>query len=183
MYVIRDHNLGFIAHPKTASSATQRALRECFEVEQFGNHHSVEEGHCRSILASDGIIVSTIRNPFDLFVSWYFHYAQRRGGSVMEPFTDWLPRIMGNPNHYMRQGLFFGLPFTNRVLRYEHLQDDFDSVLEEIDVKPTTIERFNVSLKREGRAYQDMYTPDLIDLVLRHYGPVVEEHGYTFDSS
>ena len=50
MYIAEQHTLGYIAHPKTASSATQRVIREHLGGVVFGNHHSVEEGHCRRIL-------------------------------------------------------------------------------------------------------------------------------------
>lgn len=174
MYILEEFNLGFIAHPKTASSATQRVLRG-LGARLYGNHHAAEERWCRPILDSGGIIMSTIRNPYDLLVSWYFHYKQR---AERRSFKEWLPQQLANPNDYIRKGLFYGLQWTNRVLRYEALQSDFNAVLVEMGLGPITIKPFNVSIKREGRPYQQMYDLELIHLVQRHFGDVIAEHGY-----
>lgn len=174
MYILKERNLGFIAHPKTASSATQRVLRG-LGAALYGNHHAAEERWCRPILNTGGIIMSTIRNPYDLPVSWYFHYRQR---SETRPFKKWLPQQLANPNDYIRRGLFYGLQWTNRVLRFENLQADFNAVLAEVGLDPIIIEPFNVSHKREGTPYQEMYDVELIRLVQHHFGDVIAEHGY-----
>jgi hypothetical protein len=176
MYHLAEHNLGFIAHPKTASSATQRVLIE-LGATQSGTHHSVEDSLCQRILDAGGLIASVVRNPFDLLVSWYFHYLQR---TKLPPFEQWLPEQLSNPNQYIRRGLFYGLHQTNRILRYETLQDDFDRVLTEVGLEPVTIGRFNVSHKREGRHYREMYTFELIHLVQHHFGHVIQELGYSY---
>lgn len=170
MYILEEHNLAFIAHPKTASSATKRVLRG-LGAKLYGTHHEVKEDHCQRLLDAGGIIMSTVRNPFDLFVSWYFHYAARRGeGNEIEPFKEWLPFIMENPNPYMKRGLFYGLKWSNRVLAFESLQWDFGVVLEECDIETQTIEPFNISHKRKARPYQWLYDAELIQLLLDRYG-------------
>jgi len=149
----------------------------------YGSHHDAEERWCRPILDAGGIIMSTVRNPYDLLVSWYFHYKARRGTQAndMESFKVWLPQQLGSPNQYIRKGLFFGLPWTNRVLRYEHLQTDLNAVLVEVGLAPVTLEQVNVSTHREGRRYQEMYDPTLITLVRYHFGDLLTEHGYSFE--
>lgn len=169
MYILEEHNLGFIAHPKTASTATQMVLQD-LGAKLYGNHHEVKEDHCRRILDSGGLIISTIRNPFDLFVSWYFHYAKRRGTRKMESFKEWLPYILKHPNAYMKRGLFYGLKWTNRILRFESLQSDFDRVLTECTVTKVIIQPYNVSHNRKEKPYQWMYNAELISLVLEYCG-------------
>ncbi len=180
MYLI-EPNFGYIAHPKTASSATQRVIRD-LGGQLYGGHHDVEARWCRPILDAGGIIMATVRNPYDLLVSWYFHYKKRRGTTAndMESFEVWLPQQLANPNDYIRKGLFFGLPWTNRVLRYENLQDDLNAVLVEAGLTPTPLEQVNVSPHREGRPYREMYDFRLTDLVVSHFGEVIAEHGYSF---
>jgi hypothetical protein len=182
MYVLKAFNFGYIAHPKTASSATSRVLRE-LGAEVVGNHHSVEEGVCQQILDSGGIVMAAVRNPFDLMVSWYFHYKQRRGitANDMASFATWLPQQLSNPNQYVRKGLFYGLKWANRVLWFEHLQDDFNDVMSELGLPPTFIGPFNISRFREGRPYQKMYTPELVDLVRGHCQSELDMTGYTYE--
>ncbi len=181
MYVIKP-NFGYIAHPKTASSATKDALCKNFGAEIQGQHHCVDEECCRSILESGGIVMATIRNPYDLLVSWYFHYKQRRGTTAndMKSFETWLPQQLSNPNQYIRKGLFYGLPWANRVLRFENLQTDLDAVLVEAGLAPVTLEQFNVSRHREGRPYREMYDFALTELIVSHFGDLLAEHGYSF---
>jgi len=182
MYFLEEHLLGYIAHPKTASSATQRVLRD-LGADLHGNHHDVDGELCQQILDAGGIIMATVRNPFDLMVSWYFHYKQRRGTTAndMKSFATWLPQQLSNPNQYIKKGLFYGWPWFNRTVRFENLQRDFDRVLVEAGIEPITIEPFNVSRFREGRCYQEMYTPNLVALVHEHFGAELEEHGYSFE--
>ena len=178
MYIL--DNLAFIAHPKSASTATMEVLRT-LGAQLYGNHHEVREDWCRPILESDGLVMSTIRNPFDVMVSWYFHYANRRKGVVMEPFKEWLPWILDHPNPYLGQGMFFGLPWTNRVLRYENLQADFDSALSEVGLEPVAIPLANVSHLRERCPYQEMYIPKLRGLIEQHFEDELSDYGYSFE--
>jgi hypothetical protein len=192
MYIHEEHNYGFIAHPRTASSATQRVMREngC---RLYGNHHEVKEEWCRPILDSGGFIISTVRNPFDLFVSWYFHYHQRHGQPgqkqfkdkndppPMRPFPEWLRWIINNPNGYMQDGIFFGAKWTNRPLRYETLQQDYDAVMLEMGLFPTPIVPFNVSHKRKKKPYQHFYDSVTIKLIRDNFATELREHGYEYE--
>lgn len=181
MYVHEEKNFGYIAHPKTASSATARVVRDTFGASQVGTHHAAKELWCRPILETGGIIMATIRNPYDLMVSWYFHYSVRRPGTPMESFKAWLPWIIQNPNGYIEQGMFFGLQWANRIIRFENLQKDFDNVCAEIGLQRTVIESVNVSVRREGRTYQEMYETSSRDLIQKHFTTELDVGGYSFE--
>ncbi len=179
MYLLTEQNLGYIAHPKTASSAMQRTLRK-LGAELRGTHHAVDDELCYNILNSGGRVVATIRNPFDLMVSWYFHYAHRRPGKVMEPFKEWLPNQIAKPNQYLTQGMFYGLHLVNRILRFEHLQEDFDRLCDEYGLPHTRIEPFNVSAERDGRPYQEMYDVGLRELIQQNFTTELDVGNYAF---
>jgi len=178
MYVWKKKNLGFIAHPKTASIATKRTL-ESLGATELGGHHEQLPEWCRPILESGGIIMSTVRNPFDLMVSWYFHYQRKLGGQVRS-FKDWITLFFQNPNDYVRLGSFRGLQWTNRILRFENLQADFDAVLAEIGVEPTVIEQWNVSHLREGRPYREFYDDETRELVASQFWQELADLDYCF---
>lgn len=180
MYIL--DNLAFIAHPKTASTATMKVLR-ALGARLYGSHHEVREEWCQEILESRGLVMSTVRNPFDIMVSWYFHYSNRRKGAVMEPFSEWLPWILEHPNPFMEQGMFYGLPWTNRVLRYENLQVDFDSTLTEVGFEATVIPLENVSHLRKKRAYQEMYDLHTKSLIEQHFEDELVNFGYSFEEN
>lgn len=178
MYIL--NNLGFIAHPKTASSSTQRALR-AMGAQMYGNHHDVEEEWCRTILDAGGIVFCTVRNPYDIMVSWYFHYMKRRGNEYREPFKTFLPQQLGNPNNYIRKGLFYGAKYANKIVHFENLQEGFNDALDAAGMQAPTLEPFNISLNREERPYQGMYDEQLKSLVKYHFGSELAEFGYTFE--
>jgi len=180
MYVLEEQNLGYIAHPKTASSAMKQVL-SALGATLLGSHHDFEDEWCQPILDSGGLIMTTIRNPFDLMVSWYFHYAKRRPGTPMESFKEWLPAQLEHPNDYIKRGIFCGLRWANRPLRFENLQEDFDKVMVEVGLKYAHIEPFNVSLNREGCPYQEMYDDHLRQLIVYHFGDLLERHQYFFE--
>jgi len=181
MYVLEEFNLGYIAHPKTASSATSRIVRDTLGAKTIGTHHAVDDELCRRILETGGRVMATIRNPFDLMVSWYFHYAHRRPDKVMEPFKEWLPNQIAKPNQYLIQGMFFGLQWANCILRFEYLQEDFDRLCDEVGLPRTIIEPFNISVKREGRTYQEMYDSELRRLIQENFADELAAGDYSFE--
>jgi len=162
--------IAFIAHPKTASQATGGVLKN-LDFKIVGSHHSWQ--HC----PEDWIVFATIRNPFDLMVSWYYQEMYKSGAEVN--FDWWLWKRLQEPNHYMKQGLFFGLGICTDVLHFENLQEEFDQLMKKVGLPQTKIPRKNVSDKREGRHFIDYYNSESIDIMMEKYGSTIYNNGYT----
>jgi len=171
MYVHEEKKAAFIAHPRTASSATGHVLLE-LGFEQRINHH----GFKPEMLEVDWTVISTVRSPFDVLVSWYYHYMRK--SHVTDPFCTWLPGFLKMGNPYIDKGMFFGAPYCTHLLFFESLQDDFNYVMSEIGLPQTEIPRRNVSTKRGGLHWQVYYDGDAARLVVEHFATEINVHGY-----
>jgi hypothetical protein len=159
----------FIAHPRTASVATGQALLDLGFEKMMGHHQfSVK------VLNPRWTVFATVRNPFDLMVSWYYHKKKYQAHT----FQEWLPKFLAESNQYLDQGLFFGLPHCTRVLRYEILQEDFNLVLVEAGFPPVEIPHKNVSIARPYKPLSEYYNHKLINLMKAHFGEEIRQNGY-----
>lgn len=168
MYVHEEKKVCFIAHPRTASTATGKVLLGKLDFGQCINHHGFKPG----LIPKDWTVFATVRNPFDLLVSWYWHKRREH------EFPEWLPIFLKESNEFLDKGLFFGLPYCTHVLRYENLQDDFNQVIVEAGFPPTEIPQHNVSLRRDDRPLSDYYDFKLINLMKTHFDTEIQSHGY-----
>lgn len=170
MYQHYGKKITFIAHPRTASQATGSVLKK-LGFELIDGHHLFESALCLET------IFATIRNPFDLMVSWYYQEMYKSGRE--EPFDKWLRRRLHYPNDYMVWGLFYGQGLCTDILHFENLQEEFDQLMGKVGLPQIEIPQKNVSDKREGRNFISYYTSELIDLVIERYGSAIYNNGYT----
>jgi hypothetical protein len=67
---------------------------------------------------------------------------------------------------------------ADHVLRFEHLQDDFDVVLGELGLPATEIPTWNVTEAKGG--YRDYYDDATRDVVGHVFAPDLRRFGYRF---
>lgn len=148
MYVNYSKKLAFICHPRTASVAISHLLRER-GWEDIAGHHNVVPEICKQ---PNWTIACVLRNVFDILVSWYFWHRHFEG--TFQEFLFW---FKDNPNLYTTFGLFYGLPYSNHILRFENLQDDFNEFLIKVNLEPIKISLKNVTERRKGRSWHEFY--------------------------
>lgn len=158
MYVLKNKKIAFIGHPRTGSTAIGHVLIEHLNFELVNGYHKVAP----EILEPDWIVGCTVRNIFDTIVSWYFY--NRHPG----PFEEWLPDFLNNPNHLIKDGLFYGQKYATHVLRFEHLDADFQEFLLKASLNSYPLPKKNVSRYREERPWRNFYTPRLMTFVREH---------------
>jgi hypothetical protein len=169
MYIKDD--IGFIAHPKTGSTSAMTVLEGELGFEKRGQHHEWRQPWL------DGLRVraATVRNPWDVMVSWYFH----KGCDGKGPFEQWLPVAL-HRNDYIRRGLFFALPHANFILRFEDLDNDWKQFLKLAGLPHVDLPKKNVGRGRNGRHYREFYGPASRDLVALAFATEIEQLEYTF---
>jgi len=143
MYLDPERKIAFFSNPRTASTATTWVLWHEYGLRRQGSRHHVQ--------AMPGWkTVCTVRNPLDTLVSWYYLHRNFEGS-----FQEWLDTPECH-NKWVKRGLFFALPYSECVLRYEHLQEDFDKLCDEVGWPRRTIPRKNQGLLRSGRPWQEV---------------------------
>jgi len=166
MYEHAEKKVIYIAHPRTASSATGHILLKMgFKI--LGDHHQVIPER----ITGEHLVFSTVRHPLDVFVSWY-HNKKREQNS----FKEWLP-IFIHDCHYISNGLFYGQKYCTHVIHFETLQDDFDAVCNDAGFRPRTIPHRNVSKGRRSD-YLSYYDNELLELVLKRFRDDFVENEY-----
>jgi len=187
MYVIRDKKFCYLAQPRTGSRAIRKTLLEKLNAEQVAQHHTtwldVPENRKFSWAwpsvtpNTSWVIVSTVRNHFDAVVSWFT--STHRGPLSLRQY--WEQHVKDQDHEYLKPHQLYWRyrPLSNRILRYESLQQDWDKVLESIGLPPTKIEHVNnPQAWRYGAKYRDLISPDLRFEIQAYYSEEMAELGY-----
>jgi hypothetical protein len=173
MIVLAD-KLAFIGHPRTASRATARALKRA-GCDDIGNHHDVVKGEY-----DKEIVACTVRNPFDIVVSWYFnwHYDERGKRHRACEFDTWVMGGCKSVDYMKASTYFYGLRHANRVLRFETLEADLERLMLDCGLEPVATEPYGV-LKRD-RDYRVYYNDRTRDAIEKKFARDFELTGYKF---
>jgi hypothetical protein len=165
MYLHHEKKIGFIAHPRTASTATSHALMEMgFEISQ--GHHEFKR-----TLDATWIFFCTVRNPLDVMVSWYYNKPREK------PFDLWLPEFLEGCHFLQGPRMFFGRHLCSHVLYYETLQEDFDEFCQDVGLPQKEIPKRNVS-KRPEQSFRMYYNIHRTRLVINNFREDFVENGY-----
>lgn len=154
MYRHPIHDIGFIAHPKTASTSAAKAL----EAENWWAkkpHHEADEPFPKNV-------ISVIREPMDWYVSWYFHVRGRRNRDIGD-FDEWLEEFVQHKS-FPQHPPFYGLPHTTHLLFYDRLQDGLNAALTDLNLQPIELGFFNVR-GREGRPASEFFDQNSKNLI------------------
>ena len=166
MYLHYEKKLGFIAHPRTASTATAHVLMQMgFEI--LHGHHEIV-----TCLDDDWELFCTVRNPYDVLVSWF--YNQRRE----KPFTLWLPEFLDGCHLLQGERMFFGQSACKHILHFENLQEEFEHVMNEFDLPLVEIPRRNVSQLRDRPSFIGYYNFQSAQMVLERFSKDFHNNEY-----
>lgn len=190
----------YLATPHTGSIATTRALATLegavvsdlnevrdLEIEHLfpkGTHHSTR-AQLRKMQPESFVgvemAVTTIRNPYDLLVTWWLRQKkvleEHLGREVtfrhfVEVYDEGMP---GGP--YLRNGKIFWQD-ADHALRYERLQDDLDMFLERFRIEPVELGWTNVTTQK--LPWPSYYDDETKAIVRRRFGEEIDSLGYRF---
>jgi len=158
VYIHQEKRLAFLAHPRTASSATGYHLLQLgFEIVK--GHHHIDSKRLLDMY----MVFGAVRDPFDVLVSWYFN--QKREQSC---FKEWLPVFL-NSCSLMQGTLFPGLKHCSHLMRYECLQSDFNEVMDVAELPRITLTHRNVSKGKSGDYMRYYREPEIRALVVDRF--------------
>lgn len=182
-----DCDIGFVAHPRTGSRTVRDEFMRLGATKHAG-HHQVDEVACRDILQKGGIIMCTVRNMFDVLVSWYYNAHFNGNGDVLNAtlevptFEKYVYELIENPKHrwFMTPIYHYGLPWAQVRMRYENLREDFDHEMESLGVEEVgELGHVGKSVNRDPD-YRNYYGRDLRLAVEARWGEDLHLTGYEF---
>jgi len=178
MYYFREHNLYFLAQPRTASRAVAKVMMD-LGAKQSADHHGIGK------IPDGAFVMSTVRNHWDALVSWYTILQEARNLSLYQWITTHV--VTGRTDaarHFIPHKLYWRyLPYTTYVLRYESLNDDLCWCLQRHGLTFGTTQVISDSgSNRAGRQYALFYDSRSIHAVYDYYGDEIERLGYSFDT-
>jgi len=172
-FIMKDHFI-YLAHPRTASMATEEALSVVCPggISTKAHHAQLHElknstknstnNHLYDITGNE-YIFTTIRDPLDVLVSWWivnpqWHKSQSEGGPKGSDgsFFDFINQYQ---HTYLQvdSELFFQLRAAgHKYMRYEYLQEDFNLVMETLKLPTTTIPKVNIT-ENKNKDFKSMY--------------------------
>lgn len=151
----------YVAIPRTASNSIHKVLGQI----KGENHLSINN------IDREGYSFAFVRNPFDLLVSWfYFHKLYQKQEIYDTYFLNWV--FEGCPTHWGDQfikdrGLTHPLNqheyvckdgeiVVDYIGKFETLQEDFDTICNNINFKQTPLPYINNVRHNNWQTY---YTP------------------------
>ena len=167
---------GLIAHPKTGSQSIRQALRGQLKARSPGGHHGIDEDEIARIIGEGGCVSTVIRNPYDLFVSWWTH--EQSMANSYESFIQWTKRVMVSGNGWIEKGLFYGSDHCNHIIRFEHdMEYQLNNALEACGLPSVKLDHIG---KGDRTHYRDYYDIDTAIAVDRYCRNEILEWGYEF---
>lgn len=172
-YQWADQKLIFLAQPRTGSHAIVEWLCERGAM-IVGPHHSADKATIGALRRDGWHTFSTVRNHWDVMVSWWYMHRARRSAANFESFCHWWIK---DASYLRPHQLYWNYqPMSDTVLRYETLDADMGALVGE-DV---TLPRMNVTASRKPYPiYYEKY-PGLAEFVGGWFGDEIAEYGYTF---
>lgn len=175
MYTLihNDRRVHFLAMPRTASKACRDALREAGAVLSV-SHHGLD----LSIIEPDDLVLSTIRNHWDWFVSfWYLNGCPGRFDRFVPKLcreSEWIER-----NHDGTKCRLYWkyAPHSTIILRYERVERDLNAALESHGFPTLTLKREG---KQKPKPYQIYYKQGTVKFIESRFQEEIDHYGYSF---
>jgi len=163
MAIVLTNKLVFLEHPRTGSTAVRRAIRA------IGGQTRARH----ALVAPTGRekTVSTIRDPYDLLISWWLVIKDRTGSwsSLAEFVSSY------NNMNMVRNGRLFYFR-TDYTMRYLRLQEDLNKVLRTVHIRPVRLEHVNITPDKQP--FMSYHTTETIEIINTRFAQDVEEYSH-----
>ena len=208
MIISHQHKYVFIGLPLAASTAISKELCEIYAGKPILAKHSIYQDFLKVATKEEKKykVLACARNPLDISVSQYSkimsnangNYSdekllRKNGGHVKSSEYHLAKRLWENNGAY-GQFLeeYYKIPFDNFlsvtadycdfILRFDHLQEDFQKALLACGIKP--VRPLPIVNKTSAKSsYENFYNEDNKKRALAIFGPYIQKHNIPFPSA
>ena len=159
----------YIKPQKTATKTIRTTLSEVIGNTQgmfIQNHKRIHRGHLTyqsyikmfpETTTNNTIFFASTRNPWDRLVSW-FHYS----GEYNLNFTEWITDFLKKSPILKPVTRFICGCNDIKIIRFEHIQHDFNIICEEIGISPIVLLHLNRGERKPYREYYNDQTRKMV---------------------
>lgn len=205
MIISHKHKYVFVGLPLAASTAISKELCEQYNGEPILAKHSIYQDFLKIATDEEKTykVIACSRNPLDISVSYYTKMINDSSGNFSNEkllrqngghlkmrdyklsrylrenntnYTDFLKRFYMFP---FDNWLSITAPFCSYIMRFEHLQEDFEQALIKCGIKPKRPLPI-VNKTKEKTSYESFYTDENRALSLSIFGPYMQKHNIDF---
>lgn len=166
MSVVFGRKLIFLDHPRTAGTSTQFGLVSIGG--KTNRRHNMIHGRAE-------IRCCTVRNPYDLLVSWYLIVESRK--QFVGSFEQFV-KLYQNYNFTRGGRLFYFVDSCNEIMKFETLQADLDRILPKVKLPRIKLQHRNKTPNREH--YRNYYNRNSKATVDRRFEKDIKDFKYGF---
>ncbi len=181
MYVSHELKIVYFGVPRTGSRAVAQFLKERHKAHavgksvRLGEHHGIDPHTLKRCREFDYRIIATVRNPWDVIVSWWHHNPEWFGKPNAEfaQFARRFPRHQ--KNKYLLEDRLF-LRYTREathVIKWERLEKDLARVIRQ----PVELPVLGAS---DRQPYQTYYDAELRDFIGEAFAEEIAQFKYSF---
>jgi hypothetical protein len=187
MIVHHEARVIYLSHPRTASVATEKALRSIgFRWAGKVSRHArlIDSDWWRTLPTAEREtfeILTTVRNPYDALASWWHH----RDLGHPRLSVDWVHAFLAHDPKYVMGGRLWALhgDDATTVLRFESIADDLEDALASAGLDMPDFPLLNRTQRRRYRPYWDFYDDETAEYVAFCLAEDLSEYGYEWEGS
>ncbi len=170
----------YLRTPHTASTAVEKAIMQGIPgavvvspghatMDDFGGGVMSLNGGGSIDLTSE-VVTTTIRNPYDMIVTWWISSTAQR-----TPLAEFVRDYEGR-HQVIRGRIFSQADDSDIVLRYETLDRDLADMLRLLRLPSVELRRVNVTPSKRG--WRTYYDEGSFAVVNERFGREIEANGY-----
>ncbi len=167
MAVVVKGKLVYLEHPRTASTSMRIALQ------RLGG--KTKSRHTLFLPERGEKVMSVVRNPFDVLVSWWHIIGARQG---FKTFKDFVANCE-DPFMVQRGNLFYFAHHCQYIIKFEYLQHELNHVLDLVGLPHVELPHLNGTAKKLG--FRSYYDPETIRLVVKRFRSELLAFNYRFE--
>lgn len=205
MIISHKYKYVFVGLPLAASTAISKELCDQYDGEPILAKHSIYQDFLKVATSEEKTykVIACSRNPLDISVSYYTKMVNDSSGNFSNEkllrkngghlkmrdfklskylrknnasYTDFLKRFYLFP---FDNWLSITTPYCSYVIRFEHLQEDFEKALIQCEITPKRPLPI-VNKTKKKKSFESFYTDENKVLSLSIFGPYMQKHGIEF---